>query len=61
MPDALSFGSFEILRDQQLLLNAGAHVKLGSRAFDVLIALTDRAGEVVTSDELPARARAETG
>ena len=52
---ALSFGPFCLLPDQRKLLENGRPVRLGSRALDLLIALVDRAGDVIPSAELIAR------
>jgi len=52
----MSFGSFHVLPYQRLLLEGDRPVRLGSRAFDILTALVERAGEVVGKDELIARA-----
>jgi DNA-binding winged helix-turn-helix (wHTH) protein len=46
---AISFGPFRLLPSQR-------PVRLGSRAFDILATLVERAGEVVDKDELIARA-----
>src|SRR5579862_2573041 len=54
--DAVSFGPFRLLAAQRLLLERDKPVRLGSRAFDILTALVERAGEVVGKDELIARA-----
>jgi predicted ATPase/DNA-binding winged helix-turn-helix (wHTH) protein len=48
----LAFGPFQLLRTQKVLLEDGAPVRLGSRALDLLIALVERAGEVVSKNEL---------
>ena len=50
-----AFGPFRLLPGQRLLLEDEKPIRLGSRALDILIALTDRAGEVVSKDELVAR------
>jgi predicted ATPase/DNA-binding winged helix-turn-helix (wHTH) protein len=50
------FGPFELNITERLLKEAGEVVPLGGRAFDVLVALIERAGEVVTKEELMARA-----
>jgi DNA-binding winged helix-turn-helix (wHTH) protein len=50
--DALSFGPFSLFVAGRLLKRADEPVPLGSRALDVLIALTERAGEVVSYREL---------
>ena len=57
---AISFGPFRLLAAQRLLLEGDRPVRLGSRAFDILAALVDRAGEVVTKEQLMARAWPQT-
>jgi DNA-binding winged helix-turn-helix (wHTH) protein len=49
---AISFGPFHLLPTQRLLLKGDRPVPLGSRAFDILIALVERPGELVTKREL---------
>ena len=49
---ALSFGPFTLDPARKLLLDDGRAVRLGGRALDLLIALVDRAGELVSHDEL---------
>ncbi|MDY0746352.1 winged helix-turn-helix domain-containing protein [Paucibacter sp. R3-3] len=51
---AFGFGPFSLYVSQKLLLAGGQPVRLGSRAFDLLVSLIERAGEVVTKDELAA-------
>ena len=58
--DAISFGPFRLLAGQRLLLEGDRRVRLGSRAFDILIALVEHAGEVVGKDELITRAWPQT-
>jgi DNA-binding winged helix-turn-helix (wHTH) protein len=53
---AISFGSFRLFPRQRLLLEAGKPVHLGSRALDLLIALVERPGELLSKDELISRA-----
>src|SRR6516162_5822675 len=53
---AISFGPFRLLAGQRLLLEGDKPVRLGSRAFDILAALVERAGEVVGKEVLIARA-----
>src|SRR5438094_289645 len=57
---AISFGPFRLLAMQRLLLEGDQPVRLGSRAFDILAALVERAGEVVGKEELIARAWPKT-
>jgi DNA-binding winged helix-turn-helix (wHTH) protein len=52
---AISFGPFRLLAAQRLLLEGDRPVRLGSRAFDILAALLERADEVVGKKELLAR------
>lgn len=49
------FGPFRVLPKQRLLMQADKSVHLGSRAFDVLIALLERPGELVSKEELMAK------
>jgi predicted ATPase/DNA-binding winged helix-turn-helix (wHTH) protein len=57
---AISFGPFRLLPARRLLLEGDTPVRLGSRAFDILAALVERAGEVVGKEELIARAWPQT-
>jgi DNA-binding winged helix-turn-helix (wHTH) protein len=50
-----SFGPFRLLRDQRLLLDGETPVRLGGRAYEILAALVERPGAVVTKDEPFAR------
>ena len=56
----ISFGPFRLLPDRRLLLEGDKAVRLGSRALDILIALVERAGELVGKDELMARVWPDT-
>jgi DNA-binding winged helix-turn-helix (wHTH) protein len=49
------FGSFRLIPSQRLLLDSETQVRLGSRALDVLIALLERPGELVSKEELITR------
>jgi DNA-binding winged helix-turn-helix (wHTH) protein len=49
------FGPFRMLPKQRLLMQADEPIHIGSRAFDVLIALLERPGELVSKEELMAR------
>jgi predicted ATPase/DNA-binding winged helix-turn-helix (wHTH) protein len=50
--DMLSFGPFSLFAAERLLKKADDPIPLGGRALDILIALVERAGEVVTHGEL---------
>src|SRR5258707_6820925 len=52
---AISFGPFRLFAARRLLLEGEQPVRLGSRAFDILTALVERVGEVVSKEELIAR------
>jgi predicted ATPase/DNA-binding winged helix-turn-helix (wHTH) protein len=52
----VSFGPYRLLAARRLLLEGDTPVRLGGRAFDILSALVERAGEVVSKEELIARA-----
>jgi predicted ATPase/DNA-binding winged helix-turn-helix (wHTH) protein len=54
--DAFRFGPFHLIASERLLMRGNERVALGGRAFDVLIALIERAGEVVSHKELFKRA-----
>ncbi|HLY58346.1 MAG TPA: tetratricopeptide repeat protein [Stellaceae bacterium] len=49
---AITFGRFRVLADRRELIADGRPVDLGTRAFDLLLALVRRPGELVTKDEL---------
>lgn len=50
-----SFGPFRLVPSRRLLLEGNRKVQVGSRAFDILTILVERAGEVVGKDELIAK------
>jgi predicted ATPase/DNA-binding winged helix-turn-helix (wHTH) protein len=50
--DVLSFGPFGLFAVERLLKKGGEPIPLGGRALDILIALVERAGEIVTHKEL---------
>src|SRR5215472_5454957 len=54
LPD-IAFGRFQVLPHRRELLADGRPLKLGGRAFDVLIALIEARGGVVSKDALMAR------
>jgi DNA-binding winged helix-turn-helix (wHTH) protein len=51
----ICFGPFRLLPLQRLLLKGDEQVRLGSRAFDILVALTERPGQLISKDDLMAR------
>jgi hypothetical protein len=54
-PTEISFGPFRLLPMQFLLLEGDKPVPLGSRALELLIALLERRGELISKQELMAR------
>src|SRR5712675_2793578 len=52
---AVAFGRFLVLPHRRELLADGQPVKLGGRAFDVLLALIEARGVVITKDALMTR------
>ena len=54
-PTKVSFGPFCLFPTQFLLLEGDKPVPLGSRALEILIALLERRGELVSKQELTAR------
>ena len=54
-PTKVSFGPFCLLPTQFLLLEGDRPVPLGSRALEILIALLERRGELVSKQDLTAR------
>ena len=54
-PRQFAFGPFRLFPAQQLLLEGELPVRLGSRARDLLIALIEQAGQVITKEALNAR------
>jgi len=57
---SVRFGAFEFFPTLRRLERGGAPVDLSSRAVDILAALTDRPGEVVTKQELMERVWPDT-
>jgi DNA-binding winged helix-turn-helix (wHTH) protein len=51
----IAFGRFQVLPDRREVLADGRPVKLGGRAFDVLMALIEARGAVVSKEALMAR------
>lgn len=54
--EAFAFGAFRLIPAQRILFEDGKPLRLGSRAFDILVALTERAGETISKEQLIARA-----
>lgn len=52
----LHFGPYQIYPASRVVLEAGRPLRLGQRALDILLALLERAGQVVSKRELLARA-----
>src|SRR5580658_10092405 len=50
--EVFSFGQFELFAPERLLKKANKPIQLGGRALDILIALAEQRGEVVTHKEL---------
>ena len=50
--ERLKFGEFELAPVARALWRRGELVKLGSRAFDILIALASRPGRILSKDDL---------
>ncbi len=55
MSEKIAFGSFVLHTEGRLLLRQGKPVDLGTRAFDILVALATRPNEVVSKADLLAR------
>jgi predicted ATPase/DNA-binding winged helix-turn-helix (wHTH) protein len=47
-----TFGAFRLVSRERQLLLAGEPVQVGSRAFDMLVVLVERAGSIIPADEL---------
>src|SRR5262245_29827433 len=52
MQERLRFGRFEVRPKERVLLVDGRAAKLGSRAFDLLVALVERRDRLVSKEEL---------
>ncbi|MFV3131943.1 winged helix-turn-helix domain-containing protein [Niveispirillum sp. KHB5.9] len=57
---SFTFGSFTLHPGRLLLLKAGIPVRIGGRAFDLLTALVERPGELVSKRELLSRVWPDT-
>ena len=53
---ALRFGPFVLLPSERILLEGGQALRIGDRALEILMLLLQRAGQVVTKEELIAHA-----
>jgi predicted ATPase len=54
--EVFAFGSFRLIPAQRMLSEDGKPVRIGARALDILAALTERASETISKEELIARA-----
>src|SRR5208282_6236565 len=54
-PEIIEFGHFSILPHRRQLLAEGRPIRLGGRAFDLLLALIEASGAVVGKNELLSR------
>jgi predicted ATPase/DNA-binding winged helix-turn-helix (wHTH) protein len=54
-PRSFGFGPFLLVPERQLLLNGEVPVRIGGRALDILTALVERPGELLSKRELLAR------
>ncbi|OJA04330.1 hypothetical protein [Halomonas sp. QHL1] len=59
--EIVEFSSFRLHVAGRLLQRKGVAVKIGSRSLDLLIALVERPGEVLSRRELMARRRVNGG
>ncbi len=55
MPESIAFGRFRLLPHRRELLADAEPIKLGGRAFDLLMALIETPGAIVSKDDLMAR------
>lgn len=60
MEESYAFGPYTLLSRRRVLMDGNHPVHLGSRAVDILLALVERAGDVVGKDELVSRAWPDT-
>ena len=60
MAQTFKFGCFELNPERTLLLRHGTPVRLGSRAFALLVALVENAGQTITSQVLTSRVWQDT-
>jgi DNA-binding winged helix-turn-helix (wHTH) protein len=55
LPASVGFGRFQVLPHRREMMTDGKPIKVGGRAFDVLMALIEAGGAVVTKDALMGR------
>ena len=53
--EEFTFGSFRLVPQRRMILRDGVPLRLGGRAWEILVALVERAGEIVTKRELMTR------
>lgn len=53
---SFAFGPFRLVPSQRLLLDGDRPVRLGSRAMELLVALVENAGELMSKEALVAKA-----
>lgn len=58
--EVLSFGPFQLVASERALLKEGRPLRVGARAFDILLALAERPGHIFSKDELIARVWPDT-
>ncbi len=58
--ETFAFGSFRLIPAQRMLLDDGKPLRLGGRAFDILVTLVERAGDTILKDQLIARTWPDT-
>ena len=57
---AITFGPFRLHSERRMLLHGNTVIRVGSRAWDILLLLVERAGEVVSKRELMDRVWPDT-
>jgi predicted ATPase/DNA-binding winged helix-turn-helix (wHTH) protein len=58
--ETFAFGSFRLIPAQRMLFEDGKPLRLGSRAFDILVTLVESAGETIGKDQLISRTWPDT-
>jgi DNA-binding winged helix-turn-helix (wHTH) protein len=59
-PRSFSFGPFVLVPDRQALLRGDVQLRLGGRALDILSALVERSGQLLSKRDLMARVWPDT-